>query len=369
MCGIPGALFSGNRRGGGDRFLREKVMKNKKVACGVLILGFLIGIGCRQPLKETEKLVRDGIFPDFDLPGDTPVLFAPEFICTGMYERDIALSADGNELYFGVALGKIVTIMETRRVNGVWMEPQITSFARDLKYFYFEPCLSADGSRLLFLSTRPPAGKEPKPGWQHQNIWAVDRKEDGEWGLPYDLGSPINTDEGEYFPSLTREGTLYFTRSAAQGKPAVFRARAVNGKFGMPEKLPASVNGEGSPYNAFISADESMLVACVAGRKDCVTPGFADYYVFFRNENDDWSEGINLGKAVNPENENAVSASFSPDGKILFLASTRMPMPEMPIADSVMHYQLLKRHAAPQNGSADIYWMRADFIERLNPLK
>jgi len=46
-----------------------------------------------------------------------------------------------------------------------------------------------------------------------------------------------------------------------------------------------------------------------------------------------------------------------------------MPMPEMLFADSVMHYQLLKRHAAPQNGSADIYWMRVDFIERLNPLK
>jgi len=335
----------------------------------VLMLCILIGAGCRSSEKELEELVRNGIYPALDSPGDTPILFAPGFICTGMYERDIALSPNGNETYLGVALGKVVTIMATRRENGVWMEPQVAPFARELEYFYFEPCLSADGNRLLFLSTRPPVGQEPKPGWKHQNIWAVDRGEDGNWGPPYDLGFPINTDEGEYFPSLTRDGTLYFTRSGEQGKPAVYRARSANGKFGTPVKLPAAVNGKGRPYNAFISADERSLIACVVGREDCVTQGFADYYVFFRSEDDVWSEGINLGPVVNPENENAVSASLSPDGRILFFASTRMPAPEAPFLDWVKHHQFVSRHAAPQNGSADIYWMRADFLDRLDPQK
>ena len=335
----------------------------------ILISGILIGTGCRIFDRTPDISVRDGIYPAYDSPGGTPVLFAPEMICTGMYERDIALSADGNELYYGVILGKIATVMVTRRKDGIWTEPQVAPMARDLEYFHFEPCLSADGKRLLFLSTRPPAGKEPKPGWTHQNIWAVDREEKGDWGRPYDLGSPINTDDGEFFPSLTREGTLYFTRSGKDGKSAVYRARPLDGKYGVPEKLPAAVNGKGNPYNGFISADERMLIACVAGREDCVSPGFADYYVFFRNRNDVWSEGINLGPAVNPENENAISASLSPDGRILFFASTRMPDFEAPYSDWIMHRHLISRHAAPQNGGADIYWMRADFLDQLDPWK
>lgn len=35
-------------------------------------------------------------------PGNTPELFAPGLITTGTYTRDVAMTPDGSELYFGV---------------------------------------------------------------------------------------------------------------------------------------------------------------------------------------------------------------------------------------------------------------------------
>ena len=55
----------------------------------------------------------------------------------------------------------------------------------------------------------------------------MDRKKDG-WSKPYNLGPPINTDDPEYFPSVTRDGTIYFTREIDDGgkkRSLIHRAR------------------------------------------------------------------------------------------------------------------------------------------------
>ena len=85
----------------------------------------------------------------------------------------------------------------------------------------FEPAFSADGLKLYFLSNRPD-GDEP-PG--DQDIWMVERNDSGEWGLPENLGDPVNTDGGEFFPS-TNDGALYFSRNEkGSGLNQIFRSR------------------------------------------------------------------------------------------------------------------------------------------------
>ena len=61
---------------------------------------------------------------------------------------------------------------------------------------------------MMFLSDMPTKHNNDTS----QNIWVVDRAEN-EWGVPYDIGEPINTSGNEYFPSSTKDGTLYFTRA------------------------------------------------------------------------------------------------------------------------------------------------------------
>lgn len=298
------------------------------------------------------------------LPGERPAIFAPGVICTGMYERDVAIAPDGEEIFFGLIQARTVTIMHTRRIEGRWTEPCVAPFASDPDFFHLEPCLAPDGKRILFLSTRPPADRPPLPGWGYQDIWVSDRRPDGSWGEAYNLGAPVNSDGEEYFPSLTRDGTLYFTRGQGQEASAIWRARPLGAGFSEPEKLPAPVNQSPFVYNACIAPDESYLVACVRAEQ-----GNARYLVFFRDPDDTWSEGIDPGEMVNPPGINAISPSLSPDGRYFFFASTlgSDAVPPPAAERTVKHF--LDRHTRPRNGSADLYWVDATMLTRLRPVK
>ena len=303
-------------------------------------------------------------------PGAAPELFAPGFVCTGMSERDVAIAPDGREIYFGVMSASAASIMVTRLENGRWTEPAVAPFAADSRYLHFEPCLSADGKRMLFLTTRPTAGEETKSGWANQNIFAADRVEDGTWGEPYDLGAPVNTTGTEFFPSLTRDGTLYYSCGAPRsGHLKIVRSRFVDGRYQVPDTLPEAVNGKGVPYNAFIAPDESYLIACVEGRADGAEPGWPQYFIFFRDAQDRWSEGVCLGKDVSPVGGNAGSAYVSPDGKYLFFGSTKPREIETTPGNPVSLRTLREANSRPRNGNSDIYWMEASFLDRLRPVR
>ena len=282
----------------------------------------------------------------------------------------VACAPDGREIYFGVMSGQVNTIMVTRLEHGHWTEPAAVPFAADLRYFHFERCLSADGKRMLFLTTRPTAGEETKPGWANQNIFAADRREDGTWGEPYDLGAPVNTTSNEFFPSLTRDGTLYYTRGRPRGgQLKIVRSRLVDGRYQAPDTLPAAVNGQGVPYNAFIAPDESYLIACVEGRTDGAEPGQPQYFVFFRDPADRWSEGVCLGKDVSPVGGNAGSSYVSPDGKYLFFGSTKSREISSTLQAPLTLRELRDTNSRARNGNSDIYWMEASFLDTLRPAR
>lgn len=299
-------------------------------------------------------------------PGDTARLFAPGIVSTGMYTRDVAITPDGREIYFGVLLGRFTTILETHVEEGRWTEPEVAPFARDARYFHLEPAISSDGRRFFFLSTRLPDGQEPGPEqvrtWTNQDIWVMDRGDDG-WGAPYNLGPPVNTDEAEFFPSVTRDGTLYFTRGFNDGRESyIYRARLVDGRYQEPEKLGPQVNSTASQFNAFIAPDERYLILCTAGRAD--TRGGTDYYVVFRNDDDTWSDPVNLGDVVNTAGDAEYSPYVSPDGRYFFFMSTRRRA-DASLPDTLTWAFLQRYRAKPESGNAGIYWVGAAFIDRL----
>lgn len=302
-------------------------------------------------------------------PGLTPELFAPDIIATGFNERDLTLSPDGTEIFYGLLTGRHVTVMYTRFENGKWSEPEIAPFARQTEYFYLEPCFSADGKTIYFLSTKPPAGKEPRPGWVYQNIWASDKLDNEKWSEIYDPDTLLNKPNSQFYPSLTSTGTLYFTRTDAQtGKSEILRARKNGNRFDPPELLPPVVNGNGNIYNAFISPDESFLIGCVENKKNEVNPGFSNYYIFFRDSDDNWSEGISFGPDINIKGSNAISASVSPDGKYLFFSAraTSEKMQELSLKKTLGYMKEFLN--TPQNGNYDIYWVSSGVIDALRPV-
>ena len=295
-------------------------------------------------------------------PGLEPEIFAPGIVSTGLATRDVAMTPDGSELYYSVSLGGRTMIMVTRLLDGVWTEPVVAPFSG--RYLDIEPVISPDGGRFFFLSTRPQPGQEERSGWVYQDIWVMDREGDT-WGTPYNLGPPVNSDAPEFFPSVTADGTLYFTREGEDRVSATWRSRLVDGAYAEPERMPPQVNCGSDRFNVSVAPDESFAIVPSVGRDDSF--GGVDYYVVFRADDDTWSEPVNLGSAINQPDGREWSASLSPDGKYLFFMSSRAyGETDIPLTSRSIT-ELLELSTEPGWGSSDIWWVSAQVIEQLRP--
>lgn len=295
-------------------------------------------------------------------PGMQPEIFAPGIVSTGLATRDLAMTPDGDEIYFSVTVGGRTMIMVSRIDDGVWREPEVAPFSG--RYLDIEPSISPDGQRFFFLSTRPQSGQEEKPGWVYQDIWVMDR-EGGAWSEPFNLGPPVNSDAAEYFPSVTVDGTLYFTREGEDGISATWRSRLADGAFTEPEMLGPEINCGSNRFNVYVAPDESFAIVPSVGREDAI--GGADYYVVFRDDDDTWSEPINLGPSINQPQGREWSASLSPDGEYLFFMSSRAYGETAVPLVSKSITQLLRLSTEPGWGSSNIWWVSAEIIEALRP--
>jgi len=294
-------------------------------------------------------------------PGALPQVFAPGIVGTGMHTRDFTMTPDGREIYFCVILGqyKLSSIVGCRFENGRWSVPFVVPGLDQPGVHYIEPHISPDGKKLFFASNRPVAGKEFNE--RDEDIWVMERVGEG-WGEPRNLGAPVNTPGGEFFPSTTLDGTLYFTGPDAGGQgEAIYRSRWRDGKYAAPEKLPPQVNCGTARYNAWFSPDGNLAIVPAWGLPDSL--GGCDYYAVFRNADDSWSEPVNLGAAINTKAGDEHSACLSADGKYFFFMSPRLPQ----LPERLTYGFIAAMHARGPNGNPTIYWVDASFIEKLRP--
>ena len=322
-----------------------------------LIFGTLVMMQC-TPVDDFPVLTGD--YLGQELPGMEPELFAPGIVSTGLFVRDVAITPDGNEFYFGVASSgyEYASILVSKRIDGRWTKPEVTPFTTDPQWGGIEPCISPDGQKFYFVSSRPnPAAGDTVGG--NFDIWVMDRLSDG-WGEPYNLGAPVNTEDDEYFPSVTTDGTLYYTRQNKVSRAAnIYRSHSTEGAFVDSEKLPEQVNSGRAQYNAFIAPDERYIIVPVFGRPDGF--GRTDYYIVYRNADDSWGEPINLGAKINTAGDREYSPYVTRDGQYFFFMSGRgVPEDEIPEKLSYQFYvDLLTR---PNNGGSDIYWVNAEIL-------
>jgi len=325
-----------------------------------LLLILLLSVThCSRPAR----LPESGPYLGQQPPDTTAALFAPGIVSTGLFTRDIAITPDGHEIYFSVLIGgtEYTAILVTRQVHGRWTRPEVTPFSENPAWWDGEPCISPDGAHFYFMSNRPDtAAGETDPG--DPDIWGMERTGDG-WSAPRNLGAPVNSAGEEYFPSVTRDGTMYFTRQDA-GSPIgyIYRSQYVDGAYQAPERLPETVNAGRSQYNAFVAPDESYLIIPIYGLEDSF--GATDYYISFRDDSGAWTQAINMGEPVNSSARGEYSPYVSPDGRYFFFMSDRYSPPVQP-PERLTYQSLENLSQSPANGNANIYWMDAGIIEDL----
>ncbi|HCV15501.1 MAG TPA: hypothetical protein DF637_04120 [Rikenellaceae bacterium] len=332
-------------------------MKNHSYPLLLIIVGTISG--CLSGNNMSDKALNiQGDYFGQALPGDSAVLFAPNVISSGMNERDFAISPDGNEIFFCREIGnfKYTTIFYSQRIDNLWTTPEVFEYCVNPEYKYIEPHISPDGRKLFFISTMPVDSSSVG----NEDIW-VSVKNNDKWETPQNLGPPVNTKSKEFFPSVTYDGTIYFTHlDTIANEEFIYRSRYLAGKYQQPEKLCSNVNIGRARYNAFVAADESYIIIPAFGMADSF--GGTDYYISFRDSLDNWSQPINMGAKINTTNPKEWSASVTPDGKFIFFMSAKMGNNTLGVLNT---QSLLDFHNSPQNGNTDIYWISSSIIDDL----
>jgi hypothetical protein len=250
------------------------------------------------------------------LPGLTPVLFAPGLVSTDAVELNTVFAPDLKEMFFARAAGGVTSMFHARLVNGTWTPPrELPLFPGQARALAVDMALSPDGNELYFLgSYRPPDASYPRSG----DIWRS-RRVNGTWATAERLPAPISTDASEVYPVIVNDGSMYFnsTRPGGMGPASLYRAqRLPDGTFAAPVLVPAPINGEFGIGDAFVSPDETYMVF---GSSRPPSLGAGDLFVSFRRADGRWGEPVHLGKTVNTEISD-FCPFVTPDGKYLFFS-------------------------------------------------
>ncbi len=209
--------------------------------------------------------------------------------------RDLAINRWGTEIYFGVQstnseISAIVWCKKNKK--GKWSEPEVLSFSG--KFNDLEPFLSWDNTRLYFVSNRPINKNDNKA--KDYDIWYCERNAAGFWGEPKNMGAPINTTENEFYPSVAKNGNLYFTNDGkrSKGKDDIFVCKLTDGKYCSPVSVSDSINTEGYEFNAFVGSNENYMIFTGYNKPDGM--GSGDLYISYRKQDGTWSKAKNMDK-------------------------------------------------------------------------
>jgi hypothetical protein len=212
--------------------------------------------------------------------------------------RDLALSSTQDEVYFTLqnTNEEVSVIAFSKKENKKWSEPKLINFTG--KFRDIEPFLSSDGLKLYFSSNRPLHDSISKP--KDYDIWYVERLNlKSEWSAPKNLGAPVNTSNNEFYPSLAKNGNLYFTSDGSKslGKDDIFFSKWENNNYSEPTTLGLNINSAGYEFNAFVSPDEKFLIFTGYNRTEGL--GSGDLYISYKDKNGEWEKAKNMGTEVN----------------------------------------------------------------------
>ncbi|MEM0997649.1 MAG: hypothetical protein AAGN35_11235 [Bacteroidota bacterium] len=336
----------------------------KKIA---FLLSLLFAIGCNAPSETPTNSGGDTVptsLPEGPLlgetAGDTPTIFAPGFISTLDNELNGLFSPDGKEFYYSLDAPRgdfRVIAVSQQDAEGRWSEPRVADFSG--KYSDVDPQMTPDGQRIYFCSRRPRTPGDTLP--RDYDIWYVDRQAVS-WGEAVRLGATVNTERNDWYCSSTAGGNLYYATWDDERKTDdIFRV-VVSEKGLERENIGGGVNTPFAEFDPFIAPDESYLI--FAGYRPDAGFGGIDLYISYRVDGA-WSEAQNLGPEINSGGKD-YCPWVTTDGQYFFFTSMRTET-AYPGSETVTLAGLRTKMRSMDNGLGNVYWVKADFIERMRP--
>lgn len=154
--------------------------------------------------------------------------------------------------------------------ENTWTDPEKITF--DIHTFSIgHPSLNKDASVMYFVS-------DLSGGYGGKDIWKVNKKPDGSWGLPINLGEKINTPGDEMFPFILGDSILVFASDEHPGFGGLdlFYSMKKDFEFQPPVNMGYLFNGSSDDFGMIIKEDLLGGVFCT-NRK---TTSGDDLYAF-----------------------------------------------------------------------------------------
>jgi len=176
-------------------------------------------------------------------PSKTPILFGKGVVSVeGENTHACTFSPDGNMLIFSrYPEGKSYIMMFA---NDQWTNPTEAFFTGK------ETSFSADGKKVFYYKS-------------DGDIYYNEKTESG-WGNSISVGTAINTpgstmDVIEYYPSVTDDGTLFFSRNGKWTEGRIMYSTYSNGQYNAPVDIGLPVN-TGGALHEYVAPDKSYMI-------------------------------------------------------------------------------------------------------------
>lgn len=184
------------------------------------------------------------------------------------------------------------------------------------------PSITADGQTLMF-TRQVYAGSGPLGSAQED--FYLSFLSDSGWGKAVNAGEPLNTKNNEGAQTLSSSGNyMYFTacdRPGGLGSCDIYFSAYNNGRWTIPYNIGAPVNTSSWESTPSVSADGNMLFFASSRPGGF---GGKDLWVSFITDKGKWAPPVNLGKTINTEGDE-MSPFIHFDGKTLYFASDGRP--------------------------------------------
>ncbi|NVO02730.1 MAG: PD40 domain-containing protein [Bacteroidetes bacterium] len=174
-------------------------------------------------------------------------------INTDGHEASASLSVDGKQLFIYRDDNGDGNIYVSNLINGEWSKPTKLPEPINTKSKETHACLSPDGNTLYFTSDR-------KGGLGGMDIYSSEKKANGAWSLPVNLGKSVNSIYDEDAPFMHTDGvTLYFSSQGheSMGGFDIFTSTlAENGLWSSADNIGSPINTTDDDIFYFPSADQ-----------------------------------------------------------------------------------------------------------------
>ncbi len=157
------------------------------------------------------------------------------------------LSADGQQLYFtrvdreNKRSANHARIYTAIRDGKKWKNIKMLPIGM-MGYSAAHPAISHNNELLFFSSDMP-------GGYGGKDIWMCTRKDSG-WSQPVNLGPDVNTSGDEMFPSVRKDGMLFFSSTGLPGFGGldIYSARELQGKWLLNRNEGLDINSSADDF-------------------------------------------------------------------------------------------------------------------------